>query len=73
MREKELPMGFGMALAQNEKAMRNFEAMTDYEKNAVIQWTHTIQSKQEMRQLVDNIAGGNVQNFHHSGTNRTMN
>ena len=64
MSGKELPLGFGMALAQNEKAMQEFEAMTDFEKNAVLQWAHNVGSKQEMRQLVDNIAGGNVQNFY---------
>ena len=30
----ELPLGFGMALAQNEAAMHVFEAMTDAEKQA---------------------------------------
>ena len=56
MSRKELPLGFGMALAQNEQAMQEFEAMTEYEKNAVLQWAQNINSKQEMRQLVDNIA-----------------
>lgn len=48
----ELPLGFGMALAQNEAAMHAFEAMTDAEKQAVIQKTHTVGSRREMRQLV---------------------
>lgn len=58
MKHNELPLGFGMALAQNEEAMKHFESMTDYEKNSVIQWAHGVKSKQEMQQLVDNIAGG---------------
>lgn len=33
----ELPLGFGMALAQNEAAMHVFEAMTDAEKQAVLE------------------------------------
>lgn len=52
MEPMELPLGFGMALAQNEKAMRAFEAMTDAQKQAVIQRTHSVSSRREMRQLV---------------------
>lgn len=52
MSDTELPMGFGMALARNAEAMRAYEAMTEAEKQAVIQKTHTVGSKQEMRQLV---------------------
>ncbi|MGN0985832.1 MAG: hypothetical protein ACI4OU_04995 [Candidatus Enterenecus sp.] len=51
----ELPLGFGMALAQNEVAMRRFESLTEAEKQAVIQKTHSVRSKQEMRQLVDSL------------------
>lgn len=55
----ELPMGFGMALAQNEAAMKQFEALSESEKQAVIQKTHSVQSKQEMRQLVAGLCGQN--------------
>ena len=55
----ELPLGFGMALAQNETAMKQFESMTEAEKIAVIQRTHSVSSKQEMRQLVDSLCTGN--------------
>ena len=48
----ELPMGFGMALAQNEAAMKQFESLSEAQKQAVIQRTHSVNSKQEMRQLV---------------------
>lgn len=44
-----------MALAQNEDAMQQFEALSDAEKQAIIQRTHSISSKQEMRQLVASI------------------
>ena len=56
MAKKELPLGFGMALAQNETAMQKFEAMTDFEKQSVLRWAHGVKSRQEMQQLVDNIA-----------------
>ncbi|MGN0999477.1 MAG: hypothetical protein ACI4PO_07990 [Faecousia sp.] len=48
----ELPLGFGMALAQNERAMQAFEAMTDAQKRSVIARTHTVSSRREMQQLV---------------------
>lgn len=50
--DMELPMGFGMALAQNEAAMKQFESLSEAQKQAVIQRTHSVNSKQEMRQLV---------------------
>lgn len=58
MRETELPLGFGMALAQNEAAMHAFETMTPEQKQAVIQKTHTVMSKAEMRCLVDSLTQG---------------
>lgn len=70
MDNRNLPSGLRMALLQNRRAMEHFSSMTDYEKNSVIQWAGTLHSKSEMEQLVSNIAGGNVQNFHTAGTNR---
>ena len=51
----ELPLGFGMALAQNESAMKKFEMLSDKEKRAVINKTHEINSKSEMHSLVDSL------------------
>lgn len=58
MKDIELPLGFGMALAQNEAAMQRFEALPEAEKQAVLQQAHAVGSKREMRQLVSRIAGG---------------
>lgn len=63
MRETELPLGFGMALAQNEAAMHAFEAMTPEQKQAVIQKTHTVMSKAEMRRLVDSLTQGAQESY----------
>lgn len=52
MSKIELPLGFGMALAQNEAAMKKFESMTDSEKQAILQQTHNVRSKREMQQLI---------------------
>lgn len=50
-----LPLGFGMALAQNEAAMKRFESMTEPEKQALIRKTHQVRSKQEMQRLVSQL------------------
>ncbi len=54
----ELPQGFGMALAQNEAAMRGFERLTEPEKQAVLQRAHAVRSKAEMRRLVSDLSAG---------------
>ena len=60
----ELPLGFGMALAQNETAMHNFESLTEAEKQSVLQQAHGVRSKAEMRRLVSGIG----QNLPYSST-----
>lgn len=61
MDKTALPLGFGMALAQNEPAMERFASLAEAEKQAVIQRTHQVKSKEEMRNLVAELtdAGGN--------------
>lgn len=54
----ELPLGFGMALAQNEQAMHAFEAMTEEQKRSVIERTHAVTSRREMQQLVSGLVAG---------------
>lgn len=49
----ELPLGLGMALAQNLQAMRRFSSLSNEEQQALINRTHFINSKQEMRAFVD--------------------
>jgi len=55
MKDFDLPLGFGMALAQNELAMAKFESMSEAEKQTLIQKTHSVTSKKEMRALVDSL------------------
>ena len=57
MQEFELPLGFGMALAQNEQAMKNFENLSADEKQAIIDKTHEVKSKKEMNSLVNSLIG----------------
>ena len=58
MSKIELPLGLGMALAQNEEAMQKFESLTDTQKQAVINATHSVNSKREMQQLVRDLSSG---------------
>ncbi len=37
MSDNKLPLGFGMALSQNEAAMQKFEALSETEKENIIQ------------------------------------
>ena len=56
MGDGTLPVGFGMALAQNQTALRKYEALTEVEKKALMEQIHGVQSKAEMRQLVAELA-----------------
>lgn len=60
MSKIELPMGLGMALAQNEAAMQKFESLTEPQKQAVINATHNVNSKREMQQLVMDLSDGTL-------------
>ena len=51
----EIPMGFGMALAQNMDALNYFSSLPKYKQREIIDGTHKINSKSEMRSYVDNI------------------
>lgn len=53
----EVPIGFGMALAQNEEAMNAFAMMTKEEKQTIWNKAHSAQSEQEMHQIVNSIIG----------------
>ena len=55
MNFQEVPIGFGMALAQNEEAVNAYAMMTKEQKNAILAKAHNVRSEQEMRQLVNSI------------------
>lgn len=52
----EVPIGFGMALAQNEKAVSAYAAMTREQKDAVIARAHQAESREEMQRIVADVA-----------------
>lgn len=51
-----VPLGFGMALAQNSLAMDYFSALSESERQSVINGTHNIRSKKEMQNFVQQLA-----------------
>ncbi len=53
---QEVPIGFGMALAMNEAAMARYAALSEQQKQSVLNKAHTARSKREMHQIVNSIA-----------------
>ena len=51
----KVPIGFGMALAMNQRAMNAYAAMTENQKQAILNKAHNARSEQEMRQIVNSI------------------
>lgn len=56
MEFKEVPVGFSMALAMNESAMAAYAAMTESQKQEILNKAKDAQSKHEMHQIVNSIA-----------------
>ena len=54
----ELPIGFAMALAMNEPAMKKFESLSPAEKESIVQQTYSVKSRHEMQHLVMSITAG---------------
>lgn len=55
LNDPEMPIGLGMALAQNVPAMQRFANLPAAERQAVIAHTRTIQSKDEMQAYVQSL------------------
>ena len=50
-----MPLGLGMALAQNHDAMTRFATLSDEGKRRIIEQTHSVNSKREMKAFVDKL------------------
>ena len=55
MNNPELPLSFVMNLAQNEPARKRFHALSEAEKADVINKSYGVNSKEEMRSLVNSL------------------
>ena len=51
----KVPLGFGMALAMNANALNAYSAMTEAQKQAILDKAHNARSEQEMHQIVNNL------------------
>lgn len=57
----KVPIGFGMALAQNEAAMLRYAHLTEQQKQDILNKAHNVRSEKEMYSLVANLANGTMQ------------
>lgn len=55
----KVPIGFGMALAMNQPAMNAYAAMTEQQKQAILNKAHNVRSEKEMVSLVASL-GNNM-------------
>ena len=51
----QMPIGFSMALAQNEAAMKAYAAMTREQRQAVLNRAHNARSRGDMHRIVADI------------------
>ncbi len=57
-KEGSLPVGFGLSLAANEKAMEAFAGMSEEEKEAVVAQSRQMHTKKDMKQFVNRLGEG---------------
>ena len=51
----KVPLGFGMALAMNANALNAYSAMTEAQKQAILDKAHNARSEQEMHQIANSL------------------
>lgn len=51
----DMPIGFGLSLAANQKSMAAFAAMSDAEKEAVVEQSRQMRSRAEMENFVNRL------------------
>lgn len=52
----KVPIGFGMALTMNPPALNAYSAMTENQKQAILDRAHNARSEKEMHDIVNNIS-----------------
>ena len=60
---QDVPLGFGMALAQNPDAMDVFSGLTEAQRKHVLDKSRRVRSKEEMRSYVDSLVGMDPSQF----------
>lgn len=56
MEKKELPLGFGIALAQDTDAMKVFANISESGQAEILQRAHAVSSKNEMKALINELS-----------------
>ena len=56
----KVPIGFGMALAQNTAAMHHYAPLSESQKQEVLNKAHNARSEKEMHQIVNSIAANQL-------------
>ena len=51
----KVPLGFGMALAMNANALNAYSAMTETQKQQILDKAHHACSQQEMHEIVNSL------------------
>lgn len=54
----KVPIGFGMALAMNQPAINAYAAMTEQQKQTVLNRAHNVRSEKEMHDLIAGLVNG---------------
>lgn len=57
----KVPIGFGMALAQNTAAMNHYAHLTEAQKQNILSKAHNVRSEKEMYNLVASLANGAIE------------
>lgn len=58
----EMPMGFGMLLAMNERAMQGYSNLSETQKEDLKTRCRNVQSKEEMEKIVDSLVSDGNKN-----------
>lgn len=57
----KVPIGFGMALAQNTAAMNRYAHLTADQKQDILNKAHNVRSEKDMYSLVASLANGTLE------------
>ena len=52
----KVPIGFGMALAMNPTALNAYSAMTEEQKQQILNMAHNARSEKEMHDIVNSMS-----------------
>lgn len=55
MKQNEVPLGFGFALAQDPEAMQKFASLPEQKRQEILQKAQNVSDKNEMQTLVHDL------------------